>query len=655
MRRTLLVVTAVAMLLAHASFSHADTQPTRYKDGAIIAQDTLWSGRVDIDGVVFVPEGVTLTITPGTVVAFKKSAAQYREEGGEGSTLDVLIPGSGIRVEGKVLAVGDNGRPISFTYAGDNPSPGAWGCIFLDHSKGSIFEYCRFEYSTYTIHAHFSQFDVSRCTITNNEDGSRIGYSRVLYDHCDIMDNTGKGLNFYQCRNTVRHCNITGNRDGIFLNEKDAACTIENNNIHDNTGMDLRLGDFHAENVSLKGNWWGTAEASLIARKVWDKEDDPNVGLAVIVPAKAEVIGAGIDGVELIVKWKFKTGGFVDCNPAVDNGIVYFGSWDKKFYAVKADTGELVWSFLTGDCVDSSPAVSEGRVFFGSWDRNLYCLNAKDGKLIWKFEMPPSNFDDHRQASPSVLEKYSSMPGIVFMGGFNGSLYSLEAQTGNKIWEYQTGGPIRCRPAAYNIIWEDSGYLPTVVAGSGDGKIYMFSMDEDGVLQGEPDIYKTGGAVNSSPAINKGAFVGSRDGNLYCLSLKQWEYQTGGRIEYSSPLIVDNLLSSPPRGRGLGEGASGLVLIGDCNGTLQAVNKDTGKLVWKFTGGGGIYSSPQAVKDRVVYGDNAGNVYCLDLKTGNLLGQFRAGDAVQGLSTGPDGTIYAGSRDGYLYALSLNR
>ncbi len=155
----------------------------------------------------------------------------------------------------------------------------------------------------------------------NNEDGSRLGVSRVSFDHCDIYSNTGKGLNFRQCKNTVTWCNITGNRDGIFLNEKDSACTIENNNITGNTGMDLRFGDFHAEDVTLKGNWWGTAEASQIARKVWDKEDDPNIGKAAIEPAKAEVIGAGVDGVTLSVKWKFKTGGFVDCSPAVSEGI----------------------------------------------------------------------------------------------------------------------------------------------------------------------------------------------------------------------------------------------------------------------------------------------------------------------------------------------
>ncbi len=587
-----------------------------YKDGDVIAADTTWSGRVEVSGIVFIPDGVTLTIQPGTVVAFGKVSAEYKESA-EGAASEVIIPGSGLRVEGRVVAEGKKGGEITFTSAEKNPAPGDWGCIFLDHSKGSVFNRCRFEYSAYTIHAHFSSFDVSRSLITQNEDGSRLGITRASYDHCDIRDNAGKGLNFRQSKVDVRWCNITGNQDGVFMNEKDAACDIEDNNIHGN-GMDLRLGDFHKESVRLSGDWWGTADPKEIAGKVWDKADDPDIGRAVIEPAQRHIAGAGVDGPEFQVMWKFKTGGFVDCNPAVDNGVVYFDSWDKKFCAVKADTGELLWSFQAGDCVDSSPAVADDRVFFGSWDRNIYCLDAKDGKLVWSFPMPPSNFDDHRQSSPAVSG------GTVYMGGFNGFLYALDAATGRMLWKFQTGGPIRSRPLA-------SG--KAVVVGSGGGTIYALGPGGDKLWD-----CPVGSPVNSSPADAAGGVaVGSRGGTLLLIKggRKVWSYETG-RVEYSSPLVCN-----------------GLVIIGDCTGTLHAVNQDTGKGVWKFTGGGGIYSSPRLSGRYVVYGDNAGDVYALDPSDGSLVSRFKAGRDVQGLSTGPDGAVYAGSRDGFLYKLGL--
>ena len=59
---------------------------------------------------------------------------------------------------------------------------------------------------------------------------------------------------------------------------------------------------------------------------------------------------------------------------------VYFGSGDHHVYAVDAGSGALRWKFETGNVVHASPAVADGVVYIGSWDRNLYALNA-DNRL----------------------------------------------------------------------------------------------------------------------------------------------------------------------------------------------------------------------------------------------------------------------------------
>ena len=61
---------------------------------------------------------------------------------------------------------------------------------------------------------------------------------------------------------------------------------------------------------------------------------------------------------------------------ALEDGTVYFGSRDRRFYAVRAD-GRKQWEFKTGGWVDSSPALArDGAVYFGSWDRGFYALGA---------------------------------------------------------------------------------------------------------------------------------------------------------------------------------------------------------------------------------------------------------------------------------------
>ena len=68
------------------------------------------------------------------------------------------------------------------------------------------------------------------------------------------------------------------------------------------------------------------------------------------------------------LEWSFPTGGQIWSSPVVSGRVVYFGSDDKKVYAVDASTGTIKWSYSTGDLVRSSPAVVGGVVYIGSDD-----------------------------------------------------------------------------------------------------------------------------------------------------------------------------------------------------------------------------------------------------------------------------------------------
>ena len=60
------------------------------------------------------------------------------------------------------------------------------------------------------------------------------------------------------------------------------------------------------------------------------------------------------------------------------DGAVYFGSWDKKLYAINGKSGVKLWEFETGGYVLSSPAIgSDGTVYVGSIDYNLYAIKTE--------------------------------------------------------------------------------------------------------------------------------------------------------------------------------------------------------------------------------------------------------------------------------------
>jgi outer membrane protein assembly factor BamB len=123
------------------------------------------------------------------------------------------------------------------------------------------------------------------------------------------------------------------------------------------------------------------------------------------------------------LKWKFATGAWVDSSPGMaTDGTVYFGSWDRNFYALNPD-GSLKWKFATGGVVDSSPAIAaDGTVYFGSHDRKFYALDPA-GKVRWTFltraEIP---------SSPAI-----GKDGDVYFSSTDGFLYRLTAG-GKEVW-----------------------------------------------------------------------------------------------------------------------------------------------------------------------------------------------------------------------------
>ncbi len=82
--------------------------------------------------------------------------------------------------------------------------------------------------------------------------------------------------------------------------------------------------------------------------------------------------------------WTFDTKGeSILSSPAVSNGVVYFGCFDNRLYAVDSQgnqngSADEHWNFTTMDIIHSSPAVSRGRVFIGSNDDRIYTIGAPD-------------------------------------------------------------------------------------------------------------------------------------------------------------------------------------------------------------------------------------------------------------------------------------
>jgi outer membrane protein assembly factor BamB len=84
-------------------------------------------------------------------------------------------------------------------------------------------------------------------------------------------------------------------------------------------------------------------------------------------------------------RWSRLLGGTLT-QPVVADGKVFVALVDTHAVsALDANDGHVLWTFTAGGRVDSSPTFYRGLAIFGARDGSVYCLNADTGELVWKF------------------------------------------------------------------------------------------------------------------------------------------------------------------------------------------------------------------------------------------------------------------------------
>jgi eukaryotic-like serine/threonine-protein kinase len=127
-----------------------------------------------------------------------------------------------------------------------------------------------------------------------------------------------------------------------------------------------------------------------------------------------------------------------------------------------------------------------------------------------------------------------------------------------------------------------------------------------------------------------------------------WSFQTGSAVT-SSPAVA-NL--SPQLVSQIGLGQLGVVYVGSQDDNVYAIDAATGYLLWIFTTGSQVQSSPAVVGGVVYVGSLDNNLYALDYAGGTKLWNFDTGLPVFSTPVVNDflGLVYVGSGDMF-YAL----
>lgn len=330
----------------------------------------------------------------------------------------------------------------------------------------------------------------------------------------------------------------------------------------------------------------------------------------------------------LTPKWSYDTGSVVTMSPVKAGDKVFLGTRNGMVVALNAYTGTLEWQYDAGDSIGGAPAVADGRIYFNTVGGQLYCLNAADGALVWRYTT--SGLD---LGTPTVAG------GVVYVGtGYpNQNLLALDAATGAWKWQFYVGQPILNAPAyGDGVVW----------IGAGSGIFYGL----DAQTGSKVAQFQTGGiSYFTSPSILDGVVFltgGEYDRKIYALSV-----QTGAEIWESEP-VTDNLIvkaSSISSSDG-----KVFISIGYPNQKIVALDASNGGTLWTYDSGDAsvwnFMSTPIVSGDVVYVGAAAGNLIALNKNTGALLAQMSVGGAVVASPAIADGIVYVATVNGLVKA-----
>ncbi len=276
--------------------------------------------------------------------------------------------------------------------------------------------------------------------------------------------------------------------------------------------------------------------------------------------------------------------------PRAESDAVVVPGDDGSVYAFESD-GEQLWTADTeapSRGIHGTPTVAGDTVYVGAYDGALYALDRETGERRWRVRLGGSigSSPGYHDGRVYIAVEYPDP---------DGSLFAVDARTGEpeRDWTRPTDHPHSTCALAPEA--------DRVVVGSNDGGLYAWRLSD-----GEPAwAVQTGDAIKGPVATYDGAaFAGSWDEHLYRVDLAEgstdWRYEADGKV-MSGPAI------DPGRET---------VYVGSHDSYLHAIDATTGERQWRFDTGRRITGCPSVIGDRVVVGSVDSKLYAVD-RTGD--------------------------------------
>ncbi|HEX9069765.1 MAG TPA: PQQ-binding-like beta-propeller repeat protein, partial [Ktedonobacterales bacterium] len=357
-----------------------------------------------------------------------------------------------------------------------------------------------------------------------------------------------------------------------------------------------------------------------------------------------------IDAKAGTIKWKTFLGQTTtpNCNPTligitsaatVLNNVVYVGGGDSNWYALDAGTGTVLWSVPTGDNSIagghynwSSPLIANGSAYIG-------IASNCDNPLV-QGELLRVDLTSH-----AVVATAKFVPD----GQVGGGVWTSPALDTATNTVYVTTGtqnlPSQTMPQGLVSL------NATTLAINGSWQIPPADALNDADFGNSPILFTTAAGRALVAATNKNGYVYAFDrANVSAGPVWRTRIAIGGEC----PTCGDGSVSSMAFAKGVLYAAGGNTIIGGAGyqGSVRALDPATGNIIWEH--GDTQPVVPALAYDNGLVIDGAGNILeVLDASTGKRLYTYQAGGGIYSAPSVWNGKIYFGALDSKVYSLTL--
>ena len=321
-------------------------------------------------------------------------------------------------------------------------------------------------------------------------------------------------------------------------------------------------------------------------------------------------------------RWTFETTDGTETSPVVGRDALYLAAGDGTVRALDPATGDLRWETDLPDALESPLALSDGLLYAGH-SAGLSALEAETGARVWTRETdapvagaPAVDRDADRERrgwgrdreetevdllslDDAEMDEGTSDEDRVYAATADGTVFAVEAETGEELWDAPTGGTVADGPTV------------------ADGRVYV--ADDDGSLvalhadTGQSWFtYEIQDAFTSSPTVLPAAdatFVGAADGYLHVTDTTFGRRKLRGWLFSKKGIPLDGPVRSSP------VVAGDVLCIGDATGSLYGVDvsgdAEDCDLVWHVDIEGGVAATP-ALGDGELFVGGDDRLYCLE-------------------------------------------